>query len=61
MPLQPFLLRHVEVVFEMAQEFHFHDVDLVDGNSRYLRPSLVGIGVVIEDYEDMLAYGSRYV
>lgn len=34
----------------MAQELHFHDVNLVNRDTGDFCPGLVGIGVVVKDY-----------
>lgn len=48
-PLRPFFFRNEEIVANVAEEFDFHDVDFLHGNSGNLGPGLVCVGIVVED------------
>jgi hypothetical protein len=48
-PLIPFLFGHEQVIANVAEELHLHDVDLLDCDSGDLCPCLVGVCVIVED------------
>jgi hypothetical protein len=48
-PLRPFFLGDEEVVSNVAEEFDFHDMDFLHGDSGNLGPCFVCIGIVVED------------
>ena len=48
-PLFPFLFRCVQAVPHIAQELNLHDVYLLNRDSRYLRPCLIGVRVVVQE------------
>lgn len=48
MPINPFFFRSVEVVLHVAQEFHFHDMNLSHRDAGNLCPSLIGVCVIIQ-------------
>lgn len=50
MPKRPFFFGDVKIVTDVAEELDFHDVDFLHGNLRHLGPSLVCVGIVVENY-----------
>lgn len=49
-PPGPFRFGHVEVISHVAEKLDLHDVNFRDGDARYLSPGLVGVGVVIQNF-----------
>lgn len=58
-PLAPFLLGHKKVISDVAEEFDFHDVDFLHGDSGHFSPGLVRVGVVVQDYKPVSSTISR--
>ena len=49
MPGGPLRLGYEQAVAHVAQKLHLHDVNLLHGDTGDLGPSLVRVGVVVED------------
>jgi hypothetical protein len=54
-PILPFVLGSKEVVSHVAQELDLHDMNLVDGEARHLSPRLVGVSVIVEDWDTFVS------
>lgn len=50
LPLRPVVGGGEQAVLHVAQEFHFHDVNLRHVNARNFGPGAVGVGVVVEEF-----------
>lgn len=46
-PIQILGLADIQTELDLVQELHLHDVDLLDVDSCYIRPGLVGERVVV--------------
>ena len=51
MPAVPIVLRSKKVVPNIAEKFRFHNMDLLQWYSRDIGPCLVGVAIVVQDYE----------
>ena len=51
MPRFPLLVGNVKCVPHIAQEFHFHDMNLLHRNTRNFGPSLICVRIVIKNYD----------
>ena len=51
MPRIPFFIGDVKCISHIAQELHFHDMNLLHRNTRDFGPGLICVSIVIQDYE----------
>ena len=47
-PILPLFLVCQEAVPHIAEKFHFHEVNIVDGNHGHVRPRFVGVRVIVQ-------------
>lgn len=51
-PASPFSLGGEQVVADVAEELDLHDVDLLHRDARDLGPRLIGVGVIVQNWDE---------